>query len=316
MKKILVVGGAGYIGSHVVKELLDNDFEVRIYDNLSTGQRVNLFEKAEFVEGDILDYDKLLSVMDGIDGVVHLAAKKAVFESMENPNLYSENNITGSLNVLRAMCAKAIKAIVFSSTAAVYGEPKYLPIDEKHPVMPMNYYGFTKLKIEEFMKCYDDLKGIKFVALRYFNAVGYDKDGAVKGREKDVQNLLPIVIEVLEGKRDSLKVFGSDYPTVDGTGVRDYVHVSDLARAHLLALNKLFDGMESKIFNLGTGRGTSVKEMILAVEKLSGKKVNAEYVARRDGDPAELYADSSLAEEILGWKPKFLSMEEIVKTVL
>ena len=315
--KVLVVGGAGYIGSHVAKEFLDNGHEVVVYDNFSTGQKVNLFPKAEAVEGDILDYAKLVQTMSkNVDVVIHLAAKKAVGESMENPQKYSENNITGSLNILNAMVEAGVKNIVFSSSAAVYGMPKYLPIDEKHPIDPINYYGFTKIAIEQFMHWYEVTKGLKFVALRYFNAVGYDETGTIRGREKNPQNLLPLIVEVAEGTREKLNVFGNDYPTPDGTCIRDYIHVSDLASAHLLAAEKLLAGMASQSLNLGTGKGTSVKEIIEATEEILGRKLNVSYVGRRAGDPAELTASSKLANQLLGWTPKYLDIKKIIQTNL
>ena len=315
MKKILVIGGAGYIGSHVVKAMLDAGLSVRVFDNLSTGQEINLFGEAEFVKGDILDYDAVLEAMDGVDGVVHLAAKKAVGQSMIDPDLYSRNNIIGTVNILMAMSEIGVSNIVFSSSAAVYGMPQYLPLDEEHPLCPINYYGFTKLKIEEFLKWYDQLKGIKFVSLRYFNAVGYDATGAIKGREVGVENLLPVVMEVLAGKRMKLSVYGTDFETRDGTCIRDYVHVSDLADAHVLSMQMLFDGGESQVFNLGTGNGTTVKEIVSAVEKVFEVEVNKEYSGRRAGDPAELYASSAKAENMLGWKPKYINIDDIVRTV-
>ncbi|MGN1062891.1 MAG: UDP-glucose 4-epimerase GalE, partial [Alphaproteobacteria bacterium] len=256
---ILVIGGAGYIGSHVVKNLLDKGFFVTVFDDMSTGQTENLFQKADFVQGNILDTIALGKVMSRhFDAVVHLAAKKAVGESMENPEKYAINNITGTLNILNAMAEHQVKNFVFSSSAAVYGIPEYMPVDEKHPLNPINFYGFTKLEIERFLPWYHQLKGINYIALRYFNAVGYDADGAVKGLEKNPQNLLPIVMEVATGQRAVMNVFGNDYDTPDGTCIRDYIHVSDLAEAHIAALTYLADGGESQSLNLGTGQGLSV----------------------------------------------------------
>lgn len=315
MAKVLVIGGAGYIGSHVVKALLQKGHRVCVFDNLSTGQKVNLFDMADFEEGDILDYTRLSEVMrQGFDAVVHLAAKKAVGESMENPNKYSLNNIQGSLNILMTMADNNVKNIVFSSSAAVYGMPEYLPVDEKHPLNPINYYGFTKLEIEKFMDWYDRLKGIKYVALRYFNAVGYDADGDIKGKEKNPQNLLPIIMETATGVRDVMSVFGSDYDTRDGTCIRDYIHVSDLATAHVLAIEKLMEGMPSAVLNLGTGEGTSVKEIIEAAERVIGTKLNVKYADRRPGDPAVLIASSKKARELLGWKPLYTNIDDIIQT--
>ena len=313
--KVLVVGGAGYIGSHVVKALMLKGHEVTVYDNLSTGQEINLFKQNRFVRGDILDYPALVDAMRGQDAVVHLAAKKAVGESMENPMLYSVNNISGSLNILNAMVECGAKYIVFSSSAAVYGMPEVSTINENVPLNPINYYGFTKLEIEKFMGWYDRLKGIKFVALRYFNAVGYDADGDIRGKELNSQNLLPIIMEVVSGKRDKLKIFGNDYSTPDGTCIRDYIHVSDLAFAHVLALEKLNQGMESQSLNLGTEKGTSVLEMLRAVEKVVGRKLPAEFAPRRAGDPAILVASAAKAHSLLGWKPQYLNIEKIVQTV-
>ena len=313
--KVLVVGGAGYIGSHVAKALMLKGHEVTVYDNLSTGQEINLFKQNRFIKGDILNYPALVEAMRGQDAVVHLAAKKAVGESMENPMLYSVNNISGSLNILNAMVECGAKYIVFSSSAAVYGIPEVSTIDENVPLNPINYYGFTKLEIEKFMGWYDRLKGIKFVALRYFNAVGYDADGDIRGKEINSQNLLPIMMEVVSGKRDKLKIFGNDYPTPDGTCVRDYIHVSDLASAHVLALEKLNQGMTSQSLNLGTEKGTSVLEMLRAVEKVVGRKLPAEFAPRRAGDPAILVASAAKARSLLGWKPQYLDIEKIVQTV-
>ena len=313
--KVLVVGGAGYIGSHVAKALMLKGHEVTVYDNLSTGQEINLFKQNRFIKGDILNYPALVEAMRGQDAVVHLAAKKAVGESMENPMLYSVNNISGSLNILNAMVECGAKYIVFSSSAAVYGMPEVSTIDENVPLNPINYYGFTKLEIEKFMGWYDRLKGIKFVALRYFNAVGYDADGDIRGKEINSQNLLPIMMEVVSGKRDKLKIFGNDYPTPDGTCIRDYIHVSDLASAHVLALEKLNQGMTSQSLNLGTEKGTSVLEMLRAVEKVVGRKLPAEFAPRRVGDPAILVASAAKARSLLGWKPQYLDVEKIVQTV-
>lgn len=312
--RILVVGGAGYIGSHVVKELLNTGYDVRVFDNLSTGQEINLFEKAEFIRGDILDVPALEKAMQGIDGVVHLAAKKAVGESMEKPDLYALNNLNGTINVLNAMVKEGVKYFVFSSTAAVYGMPEVEVLDEQTPLNPINFYGFSKKMIEDVLSWYDKLKGIKFVALRYFNAVGYDKDGQVKGLEKNPQNLLPIIMETIFGVRDKMTVFGSDYPTKDGTCVRDYIHVSDLASAHELAFKYLLKSNESQVMNLGTGSGHSVKEMIETTQAVTNKKVAYEMGARRSGDPASLMAYSEKAKELLGWQPKHSSLENIIES--
>lgn len=312
--KVLVVGGAGYIGSHVVKELLSKGQEVFVYDNLSTGQTINLFPQATFIKGDILDIPSLEQAMEGMDAVVHLAAKKAVGESMEHPDLYALNNLNGTVNVLNAMVKKGVKYFVFSSSAAVYGMPDREVLDETTPLAPINFYGYSKKAIEDLLAWYDTLKGIKFVALRYFNAVGYDAEGAVQGMEKNPQNLLPIIMETLFGVRPCMTVFGSDYPTKDGTCVRDYIHVTDLASAHYLALAYLEKENQSQILNLGTGAGHSVKEMLDETKRITGQKINYKMGDRRPGDPAALMAVSTKANKLLGWKAMHSSLENIIQT--
>lgn len=315
MQKVLVIGGAGYIGSHVVKALLNDGFAVTVYDNLSTGQECNLFKNAEFVQGDIDNTALLETTMSkGFDAVVHLAAKKAVGESMENPQLYARNNINGSINIFNAMVNTGVKNIVFSSTAAVYGMPQYLPIDEKHPINPMSFYGFTKYEIERVMDWYSRLKDFNYTALRYFNAVGYTADGSITGREKNPQNLLPIIMEVATGAREKLYVFGNDYDTPDGTCLRDYIHVDDLATAHVAAIKKMLTEHKSYIINLSTGIGTSVMEMIRSAERVTGRKINYEIAPRRAGDPSVIVANNEYANKILGWQPKYTNIDEIIKT--
>ncbi len=313
--KIVVIGGAGYIGSHVTRELLDNGYEVVVYDNLSSGKKQNLFSEAEFIEADILDYEQLLTVLqDDVDGLIHLAAFKAAGESMEHPEKYSVNNITGTLNILNAASEAGVKRFVFSSSAAVYGEPEYLPIDENHPTNPENYYGFTKLEIERFLLWYDKIKGIKYAALRYFNAAGYDVNGRLSGLEVNPQNLLPIVMETAAGMRDKMLIFGDDYETRDGTGIRDYIHVSDLAAAHVKALEKIDRDDESLIVNLGSEQGVTVKEMVETARRITGKEINAEVVARRAGDPSSVLATATIAEKVLGWKAVHSDVETLVSS--
>lgn len=316
VKRILVAGGAGYIGSHVQKQLLTDGFEVVVYDNLSSGDRKNLLPGALFIEGDILDEARLnLAMAQNIDGVVHLAAKKAVGDSMIYPEVYAQNNISGAINILNAMVKNGVKHLVFSSSAAVYGMPCYSPIDENHPVNPINYYGYTKICIEQNMEWYARLGKLNYAALRYFNAVGYAADKSITGKERNPQNLLPIIMEAATGKREKFSIFGNDYDTPDGTCVRDYIHVSDLAKAHSLALTKLMSGGESFALNLGTGKGTSVQEIVDATEKVIGKKLNYDYAPRRIGDPALLTAKADRAQEILGWTPEYTDIEEIIRTV-
>ncbi len=316
MEKILVAGGAGYIGSHVQKQLLDEGFKVIVFDDLSSGDAVNILPGAEFVLANILDKDKLNNVLkNGIDAVIHLAAKKAVGESMINPSLYAENNLIGSINILNAMVENHVKYIVFSSSAAVYGMPRYCPIDENHPINPINYYGYTKLAIENNMHWFSQLGKLNCAALRYFNAVGYDATGAIRGKERNPQNLMPIIMEVATGKREKLSIFGNDYDTPDGTCIRDYVHVSDLAKAHSLALKRLMNTNNSFVVNLGTGKGTSVQEIVDATEKVIGRKLNYDFAPRRPGDPAKLTANADLAFQLLGWKHQYTNVEDIIQTV-
>ncbi len=313
--KVLVIGGAGYIGSHVVKEMMKAGHEVTVFDNLSSGLRCNLFAKNEFIYGNILiQSDIEAAFAKGFDAFVHLAAFKAAGESMEKPEKYSVNNITGTLNIMNAAVKYGCKKMIFSSSAAVFGSPEYLPIDEEHAKNPENYYGFTKLEIERFMAWYEQLKGLRFAALRYFNAAGYDPEGEIRGLEQNPANLLPRVMEVAAGMKAGMKVFGTDYDTRDGTCIRDYVHVTDLARAHVMALDYISKNDKSITVNLGTEKGTTVKEIIDAARKITGKAIPAEDVERRPGDPACLYATSKRAKELLGWEPKYSDVETLVKT--
>jgi UDP-glucose 4-epimerase len=310
--RILVVGGAGYIGSHVAREFLDSGHEVTIFDNLSTGSRENLFREARFIRGDILDYRSILKAMKGQDAAIHLAAAKAAGESMVLPQKYSTQNLSGTINIVNAAVEAGVLKLVFSSSAATYGEPRYLPIDEKHPTLPENYYGFTKLEIERILAWYDKLKGLRYAALRYFNAAGYDARGRIFGLEKNPANLIPVIMETAAGMRPSLKVFGSDYQTKDGTGVRDYVHVSDLARGHLAALDWIGKNDKSLVVNLGSGEGLSVLELIEEARRVTGKSIPVEMVGRRPGDPACLYASSALAMELLGWEARDSSLGVLI----
>jgi len=312
--RVLVIGGAGYIGSHVVKEMMKAGHKVTVFDNLSSGLRCNLFPKNDFIYGNILIPEDLdAAFAQGFDAFVHLAAFKAAGESMIKPEKYSVNNITGTLNIMNAAVKHNCLKMIFSSSAATFGEPQYLPMDEKHPQNPINYYGFTKLKIEEFMDWYDQLKNMKFAALRYFNAAGYDPEGEITGLEQKPENLLPRVMEAALGMRE-LKIFGTDYKTRDGTCIRDYVHVTDLARAHVMALEYIAKNNKSLKLNLGTEKGTTVKEIIDAARKITGKAIPAKEEARRPGDPAELYTTSKLAKELLGWEPKYSDVDTLVRS--
>lgn len=313
--KVLVIGGAGYIGSHVALSLMDAGHQVAAFDNLSSGLRQNIFPGERLIEGDIMDPVSLKSALsEGWDAAIHMAAFKAAGESMLDPGKYARNNISGTVNILNALTEAEVKMLVFSSSAAVYGEPRYLPIDEKHPTEPENFYGFTKLEIERILAWYDKLKGLKFAALRYFNAAGYDVQGRARGLERNPANLLPVIMEVAAGKRAEVQVFGTDYDTTDGTGVRDYVHVNDLANAHVLALEYLGYEGKSLTVNLGSEEGLSVLQILECARRISGKSIPARMVARRPGDPAKLVASSAYAKQVLGWQARHSDVETLVQT--
>ena len=297
--KVLLFGGAGYIGTHVALAFLERGDEVGIYDNLSTGLESNVSPKAKFYLGDILDREHVREVLsEGWDVAVHLAAFKAAGESMVKPEKYSENNITGSLIL----------------SAATYGEPQYLPIDEKHPTNPENYYGYTKLCIEENLAWYSKLKGLNYAALRYFNAAGYDVDGKMLGLEKNPANLIPIVMEAACGMRPNVLIFGNDYPTDDGTGVRDYVHVTDLADAHVKAADYICSKNKNIVVNLGSEKGLSVMQIVEAARRITGKEIPAIISPRRPGDPAKLVATSTYAKKELGWSAKYSDLDTIISS--
>jgi UDP-glucose 4-epimerase len=312
--KILVIGGAGYIGSHVARELLDRGHTVTVFDNFSSGLRQNLFAQAAFVHGDILRYEQLVAAMKDNEAAVYLAAFKAVGESMVKPEKYSVNNITGTMNLLNAASETGLKYIIFSSSAAVYGEPVYTPIDEKHPTNPENYYGFTKLEIEKFLAWYDRLKGIRYASLRYFNAAGYDVRGRISGLEQNPANLLPVIMEAACGMRKELAIFGNDYDTPDGTCVRDYIHVSDLASAHAMALDYICKNDKSLTVNLGSETGCSVQEVLDTARRITGRPIPSRIEGRRPGDPAKLTASAGLARSLLGWKAEHSDMDTLVRT--
>ncbi len=313
--RILVIGGAGYIGSHVTRAFLDRGYEVTVFDNLQSGLRENLFADATFVHGDIMRPEQLRAVMaEGYDGCVHLAALKAAGQSMLKPEVYSEANIAGTINILSQASAAGILRIIFSSSAAVYGNPQYLPIDEDHPKEPENFYGFTKLEIERLLAWYDQLKGMRYSAIRYFNAAGYDVRGRIKGLELNPENLLPIVMETAAGIRSKLSIYGDDYPTRDGSCIRDYVHVSDLAEAHVSAFEYLLHHDKSITVNLGSQTGVSVLEMVERARAISGREIVSEITGRRAGDPSELVASSARARELLGWVPEYSDVDTLVSS--
>lgn len=312
---ILVTGGAGYIGSHVVKELLETDHQVVVYDNLQKGHQEAVLGGV-FVEGDLADrelLDRTFSEYD-IEAVIHLAADSLVGESMENPAKYYRNNLVNGLNLLDAMVKHNVKKIVFSSTAAVYGDVEEVPITEDLPKDPTSVYGKSKLFFEEIMKDYDQAYGLKFVSLRYFNASGADESGQIGEDHNPESHLIPIVLQKTLGLRDKLAIFGTDYPTRDGSCVRDYIHVTDLAQAHILGIEALAAGKESEIYNLGNGDGYSVKEVINVASEVVGKEIEAVEGDRRAGDPATLIASSDRIREDLAWNPQYGDLKTIIET--
>lgn len=314
--KVLLCGGAGYIGTHVALEFKKRGAKVGILDDFSSGLRENVDPSSVLYEGSILDEKLLEQVLSSgeWDYVIHLAAFKAAGESMLNPSKYAHNNISGSLLLIEKCVTHGVKNFILSSSAAVYGEPSYLPIDEKHPTEPTNYYGYTKLAIEENLAWFARLKGLNYVSLRYFNAAGYDIDGERSGLESNPANLIPIVMEVACGKRELIEIYGDDYPTPDGTGVRDYVHVNDLALGHALAVDYLEAGNKPLVVNLGSEKGLSVREIIDGARRITGKPIPERIVGRRLGDPANLVASSALAQEVLGWSANHSSLDTIIET--
>ena len=317
---ILVTGGAGYIGSHCVMALLEQNNDVVIFDNLSTGhietvETLKKYGPVEFQKGDLTNFDDINSVFKNydIDKVVHFAAFSQVGESVVNPQKYYINNVCGTINLLRAMLENNVKKIVFSSTAATYGEPVYIPIDEKHPQNPINPYGQTKLMIEKIMDDYDKAYDLKSVRLRYFNVAGADSKSRIGEWHDPETHLIPNILKSTFNNGKTFQMFGDDYDTKDGTCVRDYINVEDLAQAHLLALKYLDNGGETNYFNLGTNDGNTVKEVFSACEKVTEKTIPVEIKPRRAGDPASLVADNRKAKEILKWLPEHL-LEESIKT--
>ena len=313
---ILVVGGAGYIGSHMVKRLVEQDRDVVGVDNLSTGHRGAVDTNVKFYEGDIRDYAFLKNVFDqeDIDTVVHFAAFSIVPESMEKPLKYFDNNTAGMVALLEEMRDHDVKRIIFSSTAATYGVPEKSPIEETDRQDPINPYGESKLMMEKIIKWADQAYGIKFVALRYFNVAGAYPDGSIGEDHGPETHLTPIILQVALGKREQLQIFGDDYNTPDGTNVRDYVHVLDLADAHILAIDYLKAGNDSDVFNLGSSTGFSVKQMVEAAREATGEPIPAKIADRRPGDPDSLIAASQKARKILNWNPQYDDVKEIINT--
>ncbi len=312
--KILVTGGAGYIGSHAVHGLIQSGYDVVVADNLSTGHREALHPEAIFCKGDIRDRRFLKDLFEAhpIDAVLHFAAASLVGESMEDPLKYYDNNLTGTQCLLQAMVNAGVDKIVFSSTAAVYGEPVETPLKETHRTQPLNTYGETKLAMEKMMQWCSQIHGIRFVSLRYFNVGGAHPEGHIGEAHIPETHLIPLILQVPLGQREALRIFGDDYPTRDGTCVRDYIHIADLVDAHVLALGKLIAGDAGGIFNLGTGEGYTVLEMLAAARKVTGHPIPAEICPRRAGDPAVLVASPEKACQELGWQPRFTAIEEII----
>jgi UDP-glucose 4-epimerase len=313
---ILVLGGAGYIGSHAVDQLITKGYQAVVVDNLLTGHRQAIHPEAVFYEGDIRDKAFLQSVFEkeSIDGVIHFAASSLVGESVEKPLKYFNNNVYGMQVLLEVMKENNVEHIVFSSTAATYGEPKQSPITEETPTNPKNPYGESKLMMEKMMRWCDEAYGMKYVALRYFNVAGAKSDASI-GEDHDPEtHLVPIILQVALGQRQELAIFGDDYDTPDGTCVRDYVHVEDLCSAHILALEYLKQGNASNVFNLGSNNGYSVKEMLDAARIVTKKEIPAKVAPRRAGDPSTLVASSDKAKAVLGWNPQYTDVKQIIET--
>ena len=312
--KVLVVGGAGYIGSHMVKMLALAGHDVVTLDDLSNGYK-DAVKYGEFVEGNIADaalLDRLFSE-NAFDGVMHFASFIQVGESVEKPSMYYRNNVSNTQVLLDAMVDHNVKSFIFSSTAATFGEPEYTPIDEKHPQKPINPYGHSKLMVEQILSDFDHAYGLKSVSLRYFNAAGADPDGELGERHIPETHLIPLVLQAASGRRESITVFGDDYDTPDGTCIRDYIHINDLCTAHLLGLEHLVAGGDSRAYNMGNGQGYSIKELIDVAKSVTGSDFKVVMGERRDGDPARLVADSTLLQKELGWKPQFAELETIIR---
>ena len=312
---ILITGGAGYIGSHCLINFLRAGYDCVVFDNLSEGHREAL-NSSNLHEGNLSKIEDIREVFKKypVEAVIHFAASCYVGESVEDPQKYYYNNVVNTLNLLKVMLENDVKKIVFSSTCATYGNPDYTPIDEKHPQNPINSYGRTKLMIENILQDYDRAYELKYMALRYFNAAGADNEANIGESHRIETHLIPIVLQAAMGKRASIKIFGDDYNTPDGTCIRDYIHVNDLAKAHRLALEKLRNGAGSNCYNLGVGKGYSVKEIIDICEKITGKTLNKEIISRREGDPPILTASNKKAREELGFTPEYTKIDDIIES--
>lgn len=314
MPNILVVGGAGYIGSHMVKLLLEKGHRVTTFDNLSKGF-ADAIVGGEVVIGDLASREEIDSALAGgkFDAVMHFASYIEVGESVRDPSRYFRNNVTNSLHLLDAMVQAGVDKFIFSSSAAVYGEPQYSPLDEDHPCRPINPYGMTKLMVEEVLADYARAYGLQSVSLRYFNAAGADPDGKLGERHDPETHLIPLVLQAASGRRDSIEVYGRDYETADGSCIRDYIHVSDLCEAHLLALESIGANQGHQVYNLGNGDGFSVQEVIDAAKRVTGRKIPVVDGQRRAGDPPVLVADASRARRDLDWRPHYADLETIIE---
>ncbi len=314
--KILVTGGAGYVGSHAVRELLKNGYEVVVYDNLSRGFQESLSEDVKFVHGDLNNPELLEHVFNSnkFEAVIDFAGHLEVEESMRDPHRFYLNNVISLLNLLKSMHTHNVKSIVYSSSASVYGQPKEIPVSEMHISDTNNVYGETKAIAERMLKFFDNIYGIKSISLRYFNAAGADSDGEIGEAHNPETHLIPIVFNTALGKRQHISVYGTDYLTKDGTAVRDYIHVNDLSQVHILAMERLISEGKSNIFNVGTGRGYSVNEILETARKITGCEIPSINATRRFGDPAELVADVNKIKKELRWEPKFSDLQTIIKT--
>lgn len=312
---ILIVGGAGYIGSHLNKEINKRGYETVIFDNLSYGHE-EFVKWGTFERGDLGNIDDIKSILNKypIEAVMHFAAFAYVGESVKDPQKYYLNNVKNTLNLLQAMLEENVKQFIFSSTCATYGNPVEIPITENHPQNPINPYGRGKLIVEQILKDYSAAYGLNYASLRYFNAAGADPDGDVGELHDPETHLIPLILDVAAGKRENVKIFGTDYDTPDGTCIRDYIHVTDLADAHILALKYLQDNQKSDVFNLGNGNGFSVKEVIETAREITGNEIKAVEAERRQGDPPILIGSSHKAKEVLKWKPKYGDLSQIVET--
>lgn len=312
---VLVTGGAGYIGSHTVRQLQKSGYDVVVYDSLVKGHR-EAVKDVPLIVGDIRDTDLLSRTISeyNIDSCMHFAAFSLVGESMANPQAYYQNNVSGTLDLLGVLMLNKVDKFVFSSSAAVYGEPDSTPIHEDNPKVPTNVYGRTKLIIENILEDYSKAYGLRYISLRYFNACGADESGDIGEDHSPETHLIPLILQAALGKREHISIFGDDYPTPDGTCIRDYIHVVDLALAHVLALESLYSGSKSEVYNLGNGTGFSVKEVIEVAERVTGQKIKKEIAGRRPGDPAILVASSEKIKRELGWNPRISGLESIINT--